>query len=248
MIIDAHCHVGQGRFIQQSAEELLLEMDGAGVEMALICPVDEEIVVENRRGNDSILAACRAHPDRFRGLAVANPWYGRGAEDELCRALGEGLAGLKVHPARQGHYVNDEMLDPLLRVVQELDGFVYIHTGTPDYSYPLEAIDVAKRFPTVPVILGHFGGVDIHWHFCGEVLGTCPNVLVETSHLAFTSAVRGPLERFGETRFVFGSDSPIGCMKLEKWKLERMKLAGLEAILGGNAQRLLQQREAADDH
>ena len=242
MIIDAHCHVGHGRLKDQSAEELVREMDEAGVELAIICPVDEQIVIDNREGNDAMVAACHAHPDRLRGLAVANPWYGERAEAELERALQNGLAGLKVHPSRQGHYINDQMLDPLIQKVEAVQGFVYLHTGTDEYSLPLEAIDLANRFPSVTFILGHYGGVGIYFAHCHEVLRTCPNTLVETSHLAFTIFLTQGIEEFGESRFVFGSDSPVGSMELEKWKLEKMQIKGISAILGGNVECLLQQR------
>jgi len=242
MIIDAHCHVGQGRWVSQTAEELLRQMDTARVDMAVICPVDRQIAVDNREGNDAMIAACRAHPDRFRGLAVANPWYGERAEKELKRALAGGLAGLKVHSARQGHYVNDEILDPLLRLVDVVGGFVYLHMGTPEVAMPLEAIDLAYRFPSVSFILGHCGGVDVHWPLSWEVLETCPNTLVETSHVAFTGYFEEPVRRFGGSRFLFGSDSPVGAMEVEKWKLERLDLPGSEDIFGGNAERLLKGR------
>jgi predicted TIM-barrel fold metal-dependent hydrolase len=244
VVVDVHCHVGHGRIWGQSQEQLLREMDRASVDMAVICPVDYQIAVANREGNDAVLAACRAHPDRFRGLAVSNPWYGELAVEELKRALGQGLAGLKIHASRQGHYINDPILDPLIREVEARQGLVYLHTGTAEYSLPLEAIDLARRFPLVPFILGHAGLVDVYWRHCWEVLRSCPNTLVETSHVTFTGVFRQPIEELGASRFVFGSDSPVGSMSLERWKLERMGLPGIEKILGENAQHLLSRKRS----
>ena len=93
MIVDAHVHLGHGREKRLSADQLLAEMDQHGVARAVICPMDEEIILRNRAGNDRILAAVQAHPDRFVGFAVANPWYGQEAIEELRRAVGEGLRG-----------------------------------------------------------------------------------------------------------------------------------------------------------
>jgi len=242
MIIDAHCHVGEGRFISQTADELLRQMDAAGIDLAVICPVDQQIVVDNREGNDAMLAACRAHPDRFRGLAVANPWYGQRAVEELRRAFEGGLAGLKVHASRQGHYINDDIVDPLFELVSQVHGFAYLHLGTSEYSLPLEVIDLARRFPDVSLILGHAGGADVHWPLSWEVLDACPNTLAETSHLAFTGQLHSAVTKLGAGRFVFGSDSPVGAMAVEKWKLERLGLHGSELIFGGNVQRLLRRR------
>ncbi len=244
MIIDAHCHLGRGRSIRQTPTQLLREMDASGVDMAVICPLEQQIAVDNRRGNNAMLAACRAHPDRLRGMAVANPWYGARAVSELRRALDGGLVGLKVHASRQGHYVNDRMLDPLLREVEAVHGFVYLHLGTNEYSLPLEALDLARRFPAVTFILGHMGLQDIWWGQCWEVMRTCPNTIAETSHVAFTGYLLAPLKEYGPSRFVYGSDSPVGSMALERWKLDRLDLSGAEAITGGNMARLLGQRGA----
>jgi len=208
--------------------------------MAVICPVDRQIAVDNREGNDEIIGACRTHPDRFRGLAVASPWFGARAEVELGRALDLGLVGLKMHPSLQGHYVNDSIVDPLIGLVEHDRGCVYVHMGTSEYSLPLELIDLAVRFPTVTFILGHSGGADVHWPLAHEALERCPNTLLETSHVAFTGYFHQPLDSVGPTRLVFGSDSPMGDMAVEKWKLERMGLAGSGLILGGNLQRLLE--------
>lgn len=96
IIIDAHVHLGHGREKNLSADDLLAQMHQYGVDRAVICPVDEEIILYNRVGNERILAAVQAHPDRFVGFAVANPWYGQAAVEELRRAIGEGLRGLKL--------------------------------------------------------------------------------------------------------------------------------------------------------
>ena len=137
MIIDAHCHIGHGRRFQQSADDLIRQMDEVAVDIAVVCPIDRQIAVDNHEGNDAMIEACCAHPDRFRCLAVAAPWFGTRAEVELERALDSGLVGLKMHPSLQGHYVNDTIVDLLIGLVEQARGFVYVHLGTSEYSLPL---------------------------------------------------------------------------------------------------------------
>lgn len=54
MIIDAHAHLGQGRYKSLAPEELLRQMDEHGIDRAVICPVEEQIILHNREGNDFI--------------------------------------------------------------------------------------------------------------------------------------------------------------------------------------------------
>jgi predicted TIM-barrel fold metal-dependent hydrolase len=50
-------------------------MDGNGIDRAVICPVEERIILHYRDGNDFIARQARAHPTRFIGFAVANPCF-----------------------------------------------------------------------------------------------------------------------------------------------------------------------------
>jgi hypothetical protein len=220
-VVDCHCHVGVGVRKQQTAEQLLRAMDEHGVDLAVICPVDEHIAVSNAAGNQEMIQAVRAHPDRFVGLAVANPWYGEKAKEGLTRALGEGLKGLKINATLQGHWVNDLRLDPLLELVRERGGHVYVHSGTPDYSMPFEICDLAARHPGVNFIMGHSGWTDIFWRqaFSSAIRPGLPNVYYDPSHVCFISEIGDAIQRVGAQRFVFGSDSPAGSLKQELWKI-----------------------------
>ncbi len=74
-IIDSHCHIGQGLRKKVNAEELLRQMDVAGVSRAVLCTVDQFLAVKNREGNDEVIRAVNSWPDRFWGLAASNPWF-----------------------------------------------------------------------------------------------------------------------------------------------------------------------------
>src|SRR5438128_11575006 len=109
LVVDGHCHLGVGHDYQQTEAELLRAMDLYQVDRAVICPVDRCIAVDNRDGNDEMLRAVRAHPDRFYAFATANPWYGPRAIAELRRAIGEGGRGIKLHPPLQGFWLCDDL-------------------------------------------------------------------------------------------------------------------------------------------
>jgi len=205
-IVDAHVHLGEGYHLSLSVDELLEQMDEAGVERAVACPVDHFLAVHNREGNDVVLEAVRAHGDRLTGMATGNPWFGEVAVEEVRRALGEGLAGLFVHSVYQGFRLNDHLVDPLLEVVVEFDVPVYAHTGTAGQAEPFHAAELARRFPSLNFIMGHAGSSD-YGEDAVRALEFAPNLWLESSR-------NGPANynfwkvRELTSRVVFGSGAP----------------------------------------
>lgn len=242
-IIDAHVHVGNGLRKKQTPEQLIKTMDDLGVDIAVICPVDEHIAVRNVEGNELVIQAVKKYPDRLIGMAVSNPWYGKAAEEELKRALDAGLKGLKINASLQGHWVDDEMVDPLIDIVRQYKGHVYTHSGTPDYSMPYEICELADRHPDVNFIMGHSGNIDVFWEhaLASGMKPGLKNVFYDPSHIAFLNEIKDFVEKLGSDKVIFASDSPAGSMKLE---MNKLKLLGLDdetmsLILGGNMARIL---------
>src|SRR5690348_4304802 len=123
-------------------------MDANGVERAVICPMGAHLVVHNRDGNDLIAASVQDQPDRFIGFATVNPWYGSAALEELDRAVDHlGLVGLKLHPPLQGFEADDDLVFPVLERAIAHGVPIYIHSGTPVSSLPLQILEVAARYP-----------------------------------------------------------------------------------------------------
>jgi len=205
-IIDAHVYLGQGKHLQLSVDELLELMDEAGIAIAVATPVDRCLAVENREGNELIIDAVRAHPDRLVGMACANPWFGDKAVQEARRALGEGLCGLVLHPVYQGFRLSDTVADELLEVAAESDVPVYAHTGTPGIAEPFHLIELARRFPSVRFIMGHAGATD---YYQDTVAGLkfADNVWLESSR---NGPANYELFRLRDCmdRVVFGSSAP----------------------------------------
>jgi len=206
MIIDAHAHVGQGRYKALAAEELLRQMDESAVHRAVICPVEEQIILHNGEGNDFIIRQVRAHPTRFIGFAVANPWYGEAAVQELRRALDQGLRGLKFHPTYQGFSVNDPIAYPLVEMALERSVPIYIHTGTAHFGEPFKVAEVARRYPEGVFIMGHAGASDF-WYDLPRCHQFAPNILFETSRNGPGNYHHMQLN-IGVDYLVFGSNAP----------------------------------------
>jgi uncharacterized protein len=204
--IDSHVHIGDGYRMQLSADVLLKLMDEAEIQKAIVCPMDKCIAVENRQGNDYVMQAVKSHPDRLQGMAVANPWFGKLAIDELRRAFEAGLSGLKIHSVLQGFRLSEHLVDPLLQIAAEFDVPVYAHTGTAGLAEPFHLVELARRFPTINFIMGHGGSSDYY----GDSIRSMEFV----NNLWLDSSRNGPgnydiWKKSGLTnRLVFSSNAP----------------------------------------
>ncbi len=206
MIIDAHAHVGHGRFKSLSRDDLLRQMDENGVDRAVLVPVEEQIVAFNHAGNVYVLEQVRARPDRFVGFAVANPWFGQEAVRELEWALGEGLRGLKLHPVYQGYPMNNDIVYPLIEVAARHRVPVYAHCGSAHFGEPLRLVELARRYPDVTFIMGHSSFSDF-WNDLPRCHQFAPNVLFETSRNT-PGNVHQIGRDIGTDFIVFGSNAP----------------------------------------
>lgn len=232
-IIDGNATLEKG-----GARELLDAMDRNGVERAVIGPARNFVAVENRAGNAYIAAAVRRHPDRFIGFAVASPWYGKKAVEELERARGLGLAGLKIFPALQGFILTDPQIAPLMEFADRADWPVWCATGTPICAMPLQLAELAETYARVRFMMGYGGFCDF-WNDIADALNRCPNLWIETSYI-LPSQITAWIETCGLSKSVFGSDHPFSSLELEIKKIGLLKPPiDQAAILGRNVMKFL---------
>ena len=99
----------------KAVEAWLARAEECHIHHSVVAPTDARVAVLNDDGNRQMTRLAKAHPRTFSGLAVANPWYGTMAVDTLRRAFDEGLAGLYLHPMRQGFRLTESLLDPRKR-------------------------------------------------------------------------------------------------------------------------------------
>jgi predicted TIM-barrel fold metal-dependent hydrolase len=244
-IIDGHRHLGRGVDMDDNLDHLLADMDEHGVAGTVLIPTDREIAVDNRAGNDAVLAAAAAHPARLWPMATVNPWFGDQAVAELVRAVGNGAVGLKLHPALQGFVLCHPMVHPLIATCQTLGVPVYVHTGTPPYAQPLQLVELARTFPEVTFVMGHAGSTDLKAD--AQVAATmAPNLVVETSW-SLPARLTQLVEAYGADRVMFGSDAPLSDLGLELANHRAAELAApaAAAVMGGTARRLFGTRVGA---
>ena len=132
--------------------------------------------------NDRLAAACRAHPDRFAGLAAVAPQAPENAGRELERAVKNlGLKGAHINSHTHGEYLDDKKFWPIFETLQAMDVPLYIHPRdpSPQMIKPFEVMGfkvgwswaaevgthvirligagVFDQFPRLKIVIGHMG-------------------------------------------------------------------------------------------
>jgi len=239
-----------------SLEQMIEGMDKARVAKTVLCSINmETMMMDGLEGykvpNEIIAKAVSQYPDRFIGFACVDPRKGYLAIKELELAVRElGLVGLgELLPSNIELYPNDKLMYPLYEKVLELDIPIIVHSGQIfdpgtklKYSNPIFVDDVARDFPSLKLIVAHFG-----WPWMEETIAVVqrnPNVYFDISgwaprHLPklLLDYMDGPLS----DKALFGTDFPLISWERAVSELKDLPLkeSTKEKVLGENAKRLL---------
>ena len=151
-----------------TVDQLLRDMDAAGVEKVVLLGWHWEQPATCARQNRFHAECVAAHPDRLAAFATVNPSAGAEAvETEIRCAHEEGLCGLgELSPHSQHYAMDDPALAGALTVAAELGWPVNLHvTDTTSGNYPGRVetplddfLWVATAHPQVRFVLAHWGG------------------------------------------------------------------------------------------
>jgi predicted TIM-barrel fold metal-dependent hydrolase len=239
-----------------SAEEVLAEMDGAGVDVANIwqnpaATIYGEDVAENTalllEANQYVAACAERHPSRF----VASGWTDpracgvRGAIEiaETC-VRRWGFVIVKLNPAQNRYPMDSPDVLRVVDAIVELGAVPAFHYGADTPFTPASGLRmIALRHPGRAVIGVHMGGggagyleAEAQYHQSMELGLECENVHYVFSALRDTyieEAVRRYAKAGALGRLFCGSDAPYGRMR---WNYGgyRAMFAGLreEGVIG----------------
>jgi len=189
------------------------EMDRHGVARAAIIssiPGDEESVVK----------AVAAFADRFFAYAMVNPLKWQPVNvDVAC-----------LFPAMHRYSIQSEEAARVFHWAEENRRAVFVHCGVLSvgvrkklgleshfdmrFSNPIDLHAVAMRYPSVPIVVPHFGAG--YFREALMLADLCPNVYLDTSssnnwmryeHLDLRQVFRRTLDVVGPHRLLFGTDS-----------------------------------------
>ncbi len=209
-----------------TGERLIADMDNSGIDLTVICMVDNASIVQLKpenmqKGNRIIGDIARKYPDRVMALAGIDPRRPE-APDMLRQCFEEfGVRGLKYHP--------DDGYDPcgsesygLIEVLMKYNGILLTHTGplSPPsrckFAEPIRLADLAVDFPDLKVIAAHMGM--INWRSWAALAAHQPNLYGDLAmwdsyaignYELLCRELRDLIDYAGVSKVLFGTDNPI---------------------------------------
>ena len=213
-IWDLHCHLSgvPGLTPEERLEILLRYADRMGIERLCVYmgmkwaqdPSPEDLVVQN----DEVLRAIAKFPDRAFGFVYLSAKHIERSLAELERCVASGpMVGVKLWVAQ---HCNVPEIDPLIARAAQLKAVIFQHTwfktngNYPGESTPDDLVELARRFPSVPIICGHTGGT---WELGIRAIRDQKNLFAD---LAGSDPTAGYTEmavrELGADRVIYGSD------------------------------------------
>ncbi|OGP75152.1 MAG: hypothetical protein A2V86_06180 [Deltaproteobacteria bacterium RBG_16_49_23] len=236
------------------AEELIASMDGSGIEQSVICgfPWSEPELCSFH--NQYLIDAVLRYPNRlivFILLLFSDPeWSAR----ELDRGIKNGAKGVGeiAFYDREMTAQDIESMRPVFTEMEKKRIPILLHTNEHlGHSYPgkgrtpLEAFyQFALAFPSLSILLAHWGGGLPFYELMPEVAKAMANVYYDTAASPFLYSKKiysVAKEIVGAERILFGSDFPLVRPGRYFQELEESGLSGEDQkkILGLNLARLL---------
>lgn len=236
-----------------SAEELIAEMDRAGVTRSVAFGFGWRDMDLCRRDNDYVMEAVARYPDRLIGFGIVNPAAGDAAVREIERCAAGGLRGIgELMPDGQGYRLDDEqVMAPIVEAAlshglvllthcSEPVGHLYPGKGT---VTPDEVIRFARLFPQITLVCAHWGGGTIFYELMPEIAHIMRNVYYDTaaSLYLYQDDIFELAARWAPGKVLFATDYPLLTPErlMRRMKATRMPTATLRRMLGGNAWRVL---------
>ncbi len=262
MIIDFHTHIFPDGFADRAMSALSSNANVGYAAPATLnglisamdeCGADRSVVlnVATKESQHEAVLRFAANTDSERVICFGSVLPGSlSALEYVWKISDEGLRGIKLHPALQRIYADDEKCFPVYDLARALNLTVVFHVGF-DYSFPHELnaspgsiINIARNFPGLKIVAAHLGGLKMAEEVF-ETLAGKADIYLDTAYCADPwigiDMMNKIIRRHGAEKVLFGSDYP--------WHLPSMGIALIRSldlpeeekdmILGGNAARLL---------
>ncbi len=203
-ICDAHVYLGRSGPWQPHMDptiyidDIIRLFDEYNVEQAIVFP-NPNAGNKYPEMNNYIAECVRKYPLRLVGFGRVDPRRDDAAR-ELARIRHElRLTGLKLHPMVECFRPDHPFFDNFFHKTNELNMPILFHTGD-GFSSPSLISKIAKKYPKLPIILGHLREGAI------SVLKENESVYVETSG-TLPDLIELSVD-IDENRILFGSDIP----------------------------------------
>jgi uncharacterized protein len=239
MIIDCHCHAGQGDILtapwntDAPLQPYLRRAQVAGIHKTVVfAPFHSDYT----KANAQVARLVARHPQRLIGFAFVHAARDAGhIHDMVTQAVHKwGFRGIKLHgrdamPTREVCEAARTFRIPLLA----------------DVIGQAHVVDMlAPQYPDVNFIIPHLGSFSGDFRAHQQVVDQLvryPNVYADSSGVQRFDYLLQAVKRAGPHKLLFGSDGPWlhPGVELAKIRLLNLPPKAEAMILGGNAQRLL---------
>ncbi|MBE5926916.1 MAG: hypothetical protein E7270_08155 [Lachnospiraceae bacterium] len=221
MIIDMHVHCGIAEpfYMPNSMVEEMIEkynIDHVILSDIRACentqeltPVPEDIALPQNQVFRETIAFARKHP----GKIYVMPWIKPttdGVDDEFISIIENNkdvVKGLKLHAHNSMLRSDSPLLEPYYELAAKYSLPVLIHTGGIEEASAIYVYNAAKSHPDVNFIMGHLG-LGTNNIEAIDLVSKLPNLYGDTAWVPIQSVLYF-IEKCGDDRLLFGSDSPI---------------------------------------
>ncbi len=237
------------------AEELIASMDEAGIEKSVICGFPWEETELCALHNQYLIDSALRYPDRLIVFILLHFSYPEWSAMELDRGTKRGAKGVGeiAFYDREMTDQDIETMRPIFKMMEQQKVPVLFHTNEHlGHSYPgkgrtpLEVFyRFALAFPSLPILLAHWGGGLPFYELMPEVERAMGNVYYDTaaSPFLYSKKIYGVAKEIvGAEKILFGSDFPLVSPQryFEELEASGLSVEDREKILGLNFLRLLQ--------
>lgn len=259
MLVDSNAYVGHWPFKHlqyNTCETVLGRMNQFGVDAAVLSNLNGIFYKNTQPANEELAArirAKRAFADRFIPFAVINPVFGGWKDDFDTCVTRLGMRGIRLYPQYHGYELTHPNLVELVKRARDRGLPVAFSLRMVD-SRPSSWLDITQEWSLkdlVPIVRQVPDAKYLIVNVANSTqltdedqqLFRQANVLLDTSgrHISNLGEL---LLRFGQTKFAFGTHSPIldyltGLLRVESLSSQEADAATRELLRSGNINRLL---------
>jgi predicted TIM-barrel fold metal-dependent hydrolase len=214
--------------LDDDGSRMIARMDEAGVDASVLLPIDwgpdyttrtpitdvvDQMLELGRRYDGRLIPFGGIDPRHPNAVELVSNWFDRGAR------------GLKLYPGCGWDPVSPEAME-VYDVCEQRQRPVLFHTGDPlplldtELSDPERLNEIPRRFPDLPIWLGHAGAPD-RWEQAIRLAQAGPRVRLEMSvwlwddsteedEIEFARKMLDASDRVGIDRIIFGTDHVSG--------------------------------------
>jgi predicted TIM-barrel fold metal-dependent hydrolase len=242
MIIDANIFIGESLHRNSlSIDQLNALINTHHLDKVIVRPLKP--MDYNFDKANCFIHQIQAQHSNVIGFGRVNPWE-KDAPSQVQKAIQVyGLKGIHLHPWEENFSIADPVVYDVMDMIEALDIPVYISTGYPMVSEPLQLLELAQKYSHVTILATHGGQLDISGMSFDDALilaKEAKNVLFDISGVYRRDFIELLINSAGEEHVIFGSCAPYMDIGLE---IERIKAAQIpesykEKIFSGNISKL----------